>query len=335
MAHNIFRSNMFYVGEKPWHGIGTKLDSPATAREAIIAAGINYSINKEPLVHNGIRVPDKFANVRRSVDGNAVLGIVGSRYRVIQNIDAFRFFDNIVGDGQAIYHTAGALGQGERIWILAKLPNDLVIGREDIVEKYLVLMNSHDGSSTLRLYFTPVRVVCENTLNMSLGDASSGISIPHVGNIGREIEEARRILGISINWYAEWEKIAKQLKAEQVTEQAKTLYFSDLVFGSSGEPGSEERDAYALRKESPQLQNRFDQLQYLFEKGKGNGDGSWWSAYNSVTEYADHYKTVRNLNADPTKRLNDAWFGTGARLKADAFNKAVALAGIEVPNAKR
>ena len=183
MAHNLLIQNgqasMFYLSEVPWHGLGVKLDRPATAKEAIEAAQLDWPVIKLPLFAGSkhIVVPDKFAVVRKTRNlvqkTDPVLGIVGKDYTPLQNCDAFRFFDPMVGQNAAIYHTAGALGQGERVWILAKLPGHIRVAKDDITEKYLLLSNSHDGKSSVQIKFTPVRVVCQNTLTIALNDGAA------------------------------------------------------------------------------------------------------------------------------------------------------------------
>lgn len=321
MAHNINEGRMFYVGEKPWHGIGKELANPATAAEAIAAAQLDYQIDLlDVFTSNGNQAYGHKAAVRK--DTGRVLGVVGDRYRIIQNREAFSFFDNIVGEGQAIYHTAGALGQGERIWILAKLPKDIILLREDVVEKYMVLTNSHDGTSALRAYFTPVRVVCQNTLNASLKDAGAGITIRHTGNLGSKVDEARRVLGITVSFYTQWEAIANQLIDVKLNVEQAEAYFNKVVFGGK-----------KVDEEATQLINRRNEMLNLFDSGKGQQikgmEHSLWTAWNAVTEYSDHYRSVRGTSEDPSLRLKDAWFGTGAKMKEVAYAEALSMAGIK------
>ena len=320
MAHNINEKRMFYYGEKPWHGIGTELDRPATAKEAIVAAGLNYEIEKRPVYTtdesgNKLDVPDFYATVRQ--DTNEPLGVVGEKYAVIQNKEAFNFFDAIVGEGQAIYHTAGALGKGEWIWLLAKLPKNTVVFKDDVVEKYLCLTNTHNGRSSLRVYFTPVRVVCQNTLTCSLRDAKSGISIRHTGDFKTRVKESQRVLGLALNFYSGFEETAKALVRKPLDSRLVNNYF-DSVLRITEE--DEKKVSTRLKKTKKSLLN-------LFENGKGNDmpgvRGSLWAAYNAVTEHIDHVTNVKNSKKDPTNRLKSIWFENGANVKSRAFDEAV------------
>ena len=156
MPHNLSTRNgqatMAYFGQTPWHGLGTKLDAPATAEEAIGAAGLDYEVELADLQTSaGIPVPQRKAVIRS--DTCQVLGIVGNSYVPVQNRQCFGFLDSVVADGKLRYHTAGALGKGERVWLLAKLPDRIrVKNSNDITEKFLLLSNSHDGTSSLRIF---------------------------------------------------------------------------------------------------------------------------------------------------------------------------------------
>jgi len=154
---------MMYVGEKPWHGLGTRLENAATSAEAIKAAGLDWNVTKQPLfLEGGMQLERALATVRE--DTGAVLGVVGKVYQPLQNKDAFSFFDAVVGIKEAMYHTAGALGKGECVWILAKLPGVVRVVGDDITEKYLLLTNRHDGWGSATVMFTPIRVVCQSAI---------------------------------------------------------------------------------------------------------------------------------------------------------------------------
>ena len=274
--HNI--NSMMYVGDKPWHGLGTKLDKVATSAEAIVAAGLDWKVEKRPL-YAGFgndewkQLPWKFATCR--MDTKQPLGVVGSIYRPLQNTEAFSFFDAIVGVKEAMYHTAGALGDGERVWILAKLPGYVRVMKDDISEKFLLLVNSHDGSKAAQMMFTPIRVVCQNTLNVALGGAEIQAKVRHTTNMGTRIDEVRETLGIINQKFTLFEEAAKQLAVTQLTKGAWTAYLQGLKLA----PKSRE-------EATTRLQNITEDVTRLFESGKGatmvSAKGTAWGAFNAV-----------------------------------------------------
>jgi len=326
MGHNLSisegKTSLFYVGEKPWHGLGTELKSPATAKEAIEAAGLDYPVELQPIyLQNKKEIARKKAIVR--ADKQIALGLATDSYKVIQNSEAFSFFDSVVGEGQAIYHTAGALGVGQRVWILAKLPDDIIVTKDDVVEKYLLLVNSHTGTSALKMYFTPVRVVCENTLIASYRDAAHGVSIRHMGDIKTKVDEARRLLGLAINYYARFSKDVHALTKYKMTDKELDSYFNYALSGK----------AKLDREMSTRMENQKNRLKHLFVKGAGNDSskvkGTAWAAYNAVTEYADHDRAVRELSEDKTRRLSSIWLGSSASMKARAYEASLELVGVK------
>lgn len=324
MSHNLNENGrrMFYTGERPWHGLGTKVEEPLTAKEAIEVSKLDYTVECQPIYLSGEReIESRLAIVR--ADTQAVLGLVSEKYKIVQNRDAFSFFDTLVGEGQAIYESAGALGLGERVWIMAKLPDDIIVGKDDVVEKYLILTTSHDGKSSVKVYFSPVRVICQNTLNFSFSQRSDCINIPHLGNINSKIDEARKVLGISINVYAQFERIANQLADVKLNTAQVEAYYNQLLFGQAVED-----------KEQKILLNQRNDLLALFESGKGNDKAdikhSAWTAYNAVTEYVDHHRTIRGVKEDATNRLKNIWFGSGASLKRKALDGILEVAEIKV-----
>src|SRR6187549_740059 len=219
MAHNIHlneqtgKHSFFSVREKAWHGLGQVVQDYPTSKEAIHFAGLNYTVEKRKLftlssenVNPEIEVPDFYATLR--TDTNDVLGVVGKDYEVMQNEDAFSFFDAIVGGDDGIqYETAGALGKGERIFITAKLPDYIKVGSDDLIEKYLFLTTSHDGFGSIMAAFTPVRIVCNNTLNAALRNHSNSIKIRHTANAKDRLEEAHKVMGISNQLSAQLEQV--------------------------------------------------------------------------------------------------------------------------------
>jgi phage/plasmid-like protein (TIGR03299 family) len=186
--------NMFYVREVPWHGLGIRVEEAAASDEALRIAGLDWKVIQKPIMTSGYEpIPGYKANVR-NID-NSVLGVVTDRYSIVQNEEAFAFTDALLGEGVR-YETAGSLQGGRRVWMLAKLPEKYIIGGERI-EPFLVFSNSHDGSAAIKVCMTPVRVVCQNTLNLALSQARRSWSAKHTGNVQYRLHEARETLGLA------------------------------------------------------------------------------------------------------------------------------------------
>ena len=324
MPHELATTNgrtaMMYAGETPWHSLGTKLEAPATAAEAITAAGLDYLVQLEPLTTaDGIPVPQRKAVVR--TDTNEVLGVVGNSYQPVQNHQCFGFLDAVVADEQLRYHTAGALGKGERVWMLAQLPGQIrVKNSDDVTEQFLLLSNSHDGSSALRVYFTPIRVVCANTLGMAeRRSRGQGISIIHKGDLAAKIGEAQDILGFAKRFYDDLEARINHLANHHPNQRQLSIYFESLY------PDRENQN-------NGRAKNVRGELQRLYEDGVGQDipeiRHSTWAAFNAVTEYVDHHRSTRGSSPEEraSRRLESAWFGSGVRLKAEAWKFAFEMA---------
>ena len=326
MSHNLLIQNgeasMMYVGGLPWHGLGTRLDRPVTAKEAIQAAHLDWQVRKLPLcaVDGLLHLPvkDKYGVAR---DGSLdVLGVVGRDYTPVQNREAFAFFDPIVGRNAAIYHTAGALGRGERVWILAKLPDSIRVVGDDITDKYLLLTNSHDGKSSLQVRFTPVRVVCQNTLTLALnqtGSDNGGLKLSHHTDIHRRLQEAERMLCIVRHQYDTLAETFREMTRVPMNKERLDQYLSQVFPGSD----EAEEDTHA----APMFRRDRAWSEYFFDQGAGNRmagvEGTLWAAYNGVTEWLDHRKTRQSA----TQRLTSIWFGGANRLKARALTAAVEM----------
>ena len=189
MSANV--ETMFYIREKPWHGLGIEVQEAPTSADALICAGLDWEVfQKHVYTEDGSFITGYKVNVR-STD-NAMLGIVSDRYKVVQNKDAFRFTDDLLGEG-VTYETAGALQGGRKVWMLAKMPQKYIIGGDEIAP-YMVVMNSHDGSSGIKVAMTPIRVVCQNTLNLALNTAKRTWTSKHTENVMSRVHEARETL---------------------------------------------------------------------------------------------------------------------------------------------
>ena len=314
------RTSMMYVGVVPWHGLGRRLDDPATARETIAAAGLDYDVRMINLTTtDGIPVPQKRAVVR--TDTNDVLGVVGGNYVPVQNRQAFDFLDAVVADGGLRYHTAGALRKGERIWLLAKLPGQIRVRfSEDVTEKYLLLSNSHDGSSALRVHYTSIRVVCSNTLSLAGREGQGeGIAIRHQGDLASKVRKAQDVLGLARRYFDDLEGKMDLMARHYPSYAQVSAYFKNLY--PDPEEGNPSRS-----------QNVRDELFRLFENGKGQEipeiRGTSWAVLNAVTEYVDHLRPTRARTEfdRAANRLESAWFGSGSLLKQKAFETALEMA---------
>ena len=323
MAHELATTNgrtaMAYFGEVPWHKLGTRLENPATAEEAIEAAGLNYEVGLCPLkTVYGEPVSGRRAVIRE--DFRQVLGVVGDAYAPIQNRECFNFLDSVVNDEGLLYHTAGALGRGERIWLLAKLPATIrVKNSDDITEQFLLLSNSHNGNSSLRVYFTPIRVVCANTLAVAdRTSAGRGVAIRHAGDLSTKIRRAREVLGLARTFYDDLALKIDRLASYYPTVDQLQGYFRSLY--PDPEVGNSRRAA-----------NTRERLEHLFEAGRGQDISeirhSAWAAVNAVTEYVDHERPTRGRTPEQRadRRLQSQWFGSGARLKQQAWQLALQM----------
>ena len=183
--------SLFYVRETPWHGQGIRVEDAPTSEDAIRLAGLNWEVEQKPIyLADGTEIKGNFANVRSS--DNKPLGIVGDRYKIVQNTDAFAFTDALLGEGVR-YETAGSLKDGKVIWLLARMPEQIeILG--DKVDPYMVFTNTHDGSGAVRVCMTPVRVVCNNTLNAAMRGAKRVWSARHTGSVTNKLDDARETL---------------------------------------------------------------------------------------------------------------------------------------------
>lgn len=320
MSANISQASgdveMMYVGETPWHGTGTKLDNPATASEALTASRLNWDVElQEMKLLDGRIVKDHKAVIR--ADTKDQLGVVGSRFHPLQNREAFSLFDAIVGEKLAIYHTAGALGLGEKVWILAKLPGEIKVLKNDVTGKYLLLAHAHDGTLRLSIMFTPIRVVCQNTLNMAMAcGIDERYTAKHTKSIGVNISKITQTLGIVNRKYQLFEELSQKLTTVSLTQEAFSNYAKEVMVIKEKEPAT-------------RTQNMLDKLSELFESGKGTDikgvKGTAWGAYNSVVEYVDFYRSSRDTGDIQSNRANSILFGSGATIKQRAWDQALVL----------
>ena len=334
MAHNINfneqtgKHSFFSVKEKAWHGLGQVVRDYPTSTEALKFAGLDYEVTKEDIYTMSYncdgqpmdftkRIRTHFATMRK--DTGDVLGVVGKDYEIVQNKDAFTFFDSIVGGDGIQYETAGALGQGERIFITAKLPDYIKVGNDDLIEQYLFLTTSHDGFGSITAAFTPIRIVCNNTLNAAFRNCSNAIKIRHTSNVKERLEQAHKVMGISykLSEYLEtafnqWSKVRitdkEVMKLIQLAMVPNKEVLKDLQSGMMDELSTCYKNmcdsVYEYAMTSPTQQT---------ETTKGTVFG----AYNSVTGY---FQNIRNYKTDEAKVKSLLFGGTAQQRTQKAFN---------------
>lgn len=302
MAHDLLIENgeasMMFVGEEPWHHLGTKLEKvPKTAEEAIKAARLDWPVGLKPVyVWEGehfYEIPDRKAVVRLDKWGTEEcqpFGVVGNDYRVLQNREAFSFFDPIIQTGKVSYHTAGALGRGERVWVLAKVETPMLIGGADKVEKYLLLSNGHDGRTSVQVRFTPIRVVCQNTLSAALAGGADLMKSYHTSRLQKNLRSAQEAVKSILDHYKKLEE-QFELLASRPMDSEKTGQYLRVVFPDPKRKSGQSDRAYALAVDRNQYHR--DEGQRLFAHGRGNEQpkikGTLWAAYNGITELVDHH----------------------------------------------
>lgn len=319
MAHEI--ENIMYLGDVPWHGLGRRVIEAPSVEEAIIAAGLDWEVGLKKLqTTDTLEEVPALATFRKT--DNRILGVVGSNYSVLQNKDAFQFFNPFLESKEATLETAGSLRNGQRIWILAKInrPDSVIVKQaDDRVQKYILLSNSHDGSLAVRVGYTPIRVVCNNTLSMAMTNNNSQlIRLKHTGNIVENLNDIREVMNAAD---AAFEATAEQfrlLASKQFNSKDLEKYIK-VVFATKKQM-QEAASAEDLTSGSRVMGD----IVQLFESGKGNDlpgvKGTAWAAYNAVTEYLQ-YKRGNNTE----NRLNELWFGQGATLSKKALEKATEM----------
>lgn len=308
MSHEV--ETMAYAGELPWHGLGHEVPADLSPQQMMEAAELDWSVEKQTLVTlEGAEVPEKKALVRSS--DNKVLDIVGKNWNPVQNIEAFEFFDDFVRSGDMQMHTAGSLKGGQIVWGLAKVNDSFELFGGDKVDSYLLFTNPHRFGQSIDVRFTPIRVVCNNTLTLSLSqEANNVVKLNHKKQF--DADEVKRMLGVAefkMNQYKEMAQFlgTKQFKLDNVRE-----YFNDLFPTYS----KKESDELVISRPGQRLEELLNS-----QPGANYAQGSWWSAFNAVTYYTDHER-----GNDSDTRLQSAWYGQSKNLKIKALEKALEYA---------
>lgn len=303
---------MFWVTEDgmPWHGLGTEKETPLSPREAIVAAGAEWTVRKEQLVYNGKPASDLFLIIRN--DNDFVLGSVGKYYHPIQNIDAFSFMDDLSSEG-AFIRTAGVLCEGRLLWAQAQIPGEFFVVKDDRIQQRLTLSWRHDGTGGLVIAYTPWRIICKNTHDMAMQWIDSDdnrlpvVRVKHTGNAKAEIRAAKYVMGLASERQNQLEDIYNMM-AEAEIDPAQFAQLAKHLFPSKPEEENRGGPSYLAKLHRSNLFNHF-----MNPINNIVAPGSAWSAYNAVTGYIDHQIPTR------AERQYVALFGRGRLLKQRAF----------------
>lgn len=317
MAHEV--QTMAYAGAEPWHGLGNLLPADAPLETWQEAAGMNWQIHETPVLYNvagehGLHVK---ANADSKVlfrsDTHAHLSVVSKRYKVVQPNEVLEFYRDLTEAGGFTLETAGVLKEGRKLWALAKTGQETQLRGGDQVGAYLLLATSCDGTLCTTAQFTSVRVVCNNTLQMAVGDSTGAVKVPHSTIFDpKAVKEA---LGLGLS---SWERFVIDIKrlADRPIHKFEAMNFLVDVLGDPNLPLADQPNQKGL------------QQVYALYSGQGRGaelssaNGTAWGLLNAVTQYVDHERRARSTD----HRLDSAWFGQGATLKGKALHKALALA---------
>ena len=316
MAHMIEEVNgvaqMAYSGEVPWHGLGTKVPADLTPTQMLDAAGLNWEVEKIPAFATvaGEQVAVGRSALVRSSD-NSILSIVSDDWNPVQNQEAFEFFNDFVAAGDMEMHTAGSLKNGEIVWGLAKVKESFELFKGDKVDSYLLFSNFHRFGFATDVRFTPIRVVCNNTLTLSLnGAVERMVKISHRRQF--DGDNVKLMLGVAHDKLAQYKEMASFLGSKRYNSESIVEYFT-RVFPVSGSSVNKKKEV----SKNAQLA----QFALINQPGTEYAEGTFWQAFNAVTYMTDH---IIGRSAD--NRLTSAWYGQNKVLKTKALELAVEMA---------
>lgn len=275
---------MVYVREVPWHGLGTRVEEAMTSKEALELSGLNWTIESLPVFDvRGNEIKGYKANTRNS--DNKVMGIVSNRYTIVQNSEAFEFTDALVGEG-VTYETAGSLFGGKKIWLLAKMPERYIVG--DKFEPYICFTNNHEGKGAVRACMTPVRVVCNNTLNLALSGAQRAWSTPHRGDVQSRLEEARQTLQMADEYMKHLEETADKLANAKMSDAEIEVTLGKMFELPKDATERQKQTVQNAKDEILVCMIRPDIAQFLNTK---------YGFINAVSDYVGHSAPIRETKS--------------------------------------
>ncbi|MEF2244237.1 DUF932 domain-containing protein [Paenibacillus sp. IITD108] len=280
MAHNI--ETMFYTREAPWHGLGNRVEHALSSKDALQVAGLDWKVIQKPIkTQDDMIIPGYKANIRET--DHRVLGVVTDRYSIVQNHEAFKFTDELLGEGVR-YETAGSLHNGKKVWLLAKLPEQyIVLG--DHISPYMVFSNSHDGSGSIKVAMTPIRVVCQNTLNLALSSAKRIWTTMHTGDVKSKLSEAKKTILLAEHYMNKLGAEVERLNRIKLSDQ-KVMEYIELLFPMS--------DNATKLQEKNVMQLRNDlQIRYFDAPDLTHVNKSGYRFICAVSDFATHAPPLR------------------------------------------
>jgi phage/plasmid-like protein (TIGR03299 family) len=298
-------------GIVPWHGLGKVIPQDVPAAEAIVCAGLDWTVSKQPVSIPGGKEATEYRAIVRDRD-QSILSIQGKEYTPFQNDALFAFGEALVGTSRALFHTAGSLDGGRRVWALMKADGLIEVIKGDAIEKYIMLATSHDGSLAFTSAFTATRIVCANTLNLALSQAKDKVSVRHTTNLQDRVKQAQQIMGLSSVYFDRFKEVAQTLVKTRYTDP-QMVELTESLF-----PVKEGKDEVPTRT----LNNRAKVVE-LFTTGRGHGPirGTAFAALNAVTEYSDHHASSRNTDRGSAQenKMSSIFWGGAAKLRQQAL----------------
>lgn len=322
MAHEITSTDRFgYVGEKAWHGLGKRLEAGLSATEAFTQLGLGWEtgLYEVPalVLPDGRRVTADDNRMHVRMDTATCLGMVGKDYQPISNQEMAKFADALAGEDAAItVETGGSLRGGKRVFVLVKLPKDTEVLDGDMLKNYICISNGHDGLNSFRVFYTPIRVVCANTLGMAEATVS-GARFAHDGDVTKKIELARAALGIMVRRNEFFAEKARAMAKVSMKQDAIDAYFDKVYARTFGEEMSEKHTTETLGEWKGNLSNAHNTVK--------STEGTAWHAMNAVTFWHDHQRGRFKDVPESEGRVHSNLFGASASAKLIAWNEALQL----------
>jgi phage/plasmid-like protein (TIGR03299 family) len=280
MSHEV--ETMFNTREAPWHSLGKVVEQTLCSEDALEEAGLDWTVIQKPIrTIDHMPIQGFKANVRNT--DNKVLGVVTDRYKIVQNKEAFSFTDDLIGEGVR-YETAGSLQGGRKVWLLAKLPQRYIISG-DSISPYLVFSNAHDGTGSIKVAVTPIRVVCQNSLNLALHDAKRIWAMIHTGDMKSKLEEAKKTLLLAEFYMDKLGAGIERLHRIKMTDTKVLEYIEELIPLAEDASKIQEKNIKTLRDD---LKLRYFEAPDLMDVGKNA-----YRFLNAVSDFATHSKPLR------------------------------------------